>query len=101
MPAIDRTKIPDSALTDICNLISWACSAAEVMYQAEVLVRETPNVSAPAVVVGIFKDLDRVPRFSARVNLPLDNNYNLANLPVWGSIQPVANIAVPAQFLKA
>jgi hypothetical protein len=98
---INPSKIPDAALTDIPNLLSWAATAADEMYRALPLVRESPDVLSKLVSTGIFTDLDNTNRHSVRFNMALTDDVNSRSLPIWEQIKPLSSpVSIPPHFLK-
>lgn len=98
---INPLKIPDAALQDIPNLLSWASSAADEMYRGLPMVRETPDLLSRMISTGIFTDLDQVNRHSVRFNLALKDDVQSRNVPIWESIKPLSTpVAIPPHFLK-
>jgi hypothetical protein len=98
---INPLKIPDSALLDIPNLLSWASTCADEMYKGIAMVRESPDVLSRVISVGVFTDLDKVGRHSVRFNLALEDNVNGVAKPIWESIKPLTTpVAIPPYLLK-
>jgi hypothetical protein len=98
---INPSKIPDAALADIPNLLSWAATAADEMYRALPMVRESPEVLSRLVSTGVFTDLDNINRHSVRFNMALTDDINSQSLPIWAQIKPLTTpVAIPPHFLK-
>jgi hypothetical protein len=98
---INPLKIPDAALLDIPNLLSWASTCADEMYRTLPMVRESPEVLSRLISTGTFTDLDLVGRHSVRFNLALEPDVNGVNKPIWESIKPLSTpVAIPPYLLK-
>lgn len=98
---INPSKIPDSALVDIPQLLSWAATCAEEMYKNVPMVRESPDVLSRLISTGVFTDLDNIGRHSVRFNLALEPNVNGVAKPIWESIKPLTTpVAIPPYLLK-
>lgn len=95
MAAIIRTEIPGAALASPDALACWVLTLLDEIYDGQDLVREAPGVANPLIAVGEFKDLDRIYRLTARLNLRLAPGYQASTLPIWANILPVENFATP------
>jgi hypothetical protein len=100
MSAVIRAEIPDAALTSPDALAVWVLTLLDEIYDGQDLVREAPGTANPIVAVGEFKDLDRVYRLTARMNMRLSPGYQASNLPIWENVLPVADFAVPPAWKK-
>lgn len=100
MAAIVRSEIPDAALASPDALAAWILTLLDEIYGGQSLVREAPGIDNPVAAVGEFKDLDRIYRLTARVNLRLAAGYNAAVVPIWQSIVPIALFDTPAAWKK-
>ncbi len=95
MSAVIRSEIPAAALNSPDALAVWVLTLLDEIYDGQDLVREAPGVANPVVAVGEFKDLDRVYRLTARVNIRLAPGYQASILPIWANVIPVADFATP------
>lgn len=101
MAAIVRAEIPDAALASPDALAAWVFTLLDEIYDGQNLVREAPGVSNPVVAVGEFKDLDRVYRLTARLNLRLAPGYQASLAPIWENVLPVGLFETPPAWKKA
>jgi hypothetical protein len=98
---INPLKIPDAALLDIPNLLSWAATCGEDMYRSLPMVRESPDVLSRLITTGTFSDLDLIPRHSVRFNLALEPDVNGVRKAIWESIKPLTTpVEIPPYLLK-
>lgn len=100
MAAIIRAEIPDEALESQDALACWILTMLDEIYDGQSLVREAPGVSNPVVANGDYRDLDRILRFSSRVNLRLIPGWQADPRPLWEKIIPVAPLEVPPAWKK-
>lgn len=100
MAAIIRSEIPDAALSSPDALAAWVLTLLDEIYAGQNLVREAPGVSNPAISVGEFKDLDRVSRLTARVNLRVAPGYQASTAPIWENVLPIALFDTPPAWKK-
>jgi hypothetical protein len=101
MAEIVRSTIPAAALASPDALAAWVLTLLDEIYSGQSLVREAPGIDNPVAAVGEFKDLDRIYRLTARVNIRLAPGYQASPAPIWENVVPIALFATPTAWLDS